>query len=130
MVIYMNPIIPNNVLYLYIITDKLIGLAWLLMILSMAIFLFHMIIYMDYGNNSVRQDVFMKYNYDHGKKIRLVLASVLIISIILLTLVPNSDQLMLLILNNYMTPDTLNSLSNNGKDILNQYIDIIKSGIH
>lgn len=126
----MNPIIPNDVLYLYIITDKLIGLAWLLMILSMAIFLFHMIIYMDYGNNSVRQDAFMKYNYDHGKKIRLVLVSVFIISIILLTLVPNSDQLMLLILNNYMTPDTLNSLSNNGKDILNQYINIIKSGIH
>lgn len=126
----MNPIIPNDVLYLYIIIDKLIGLAWLLMILSMVIFLFHMIIYMDYGNNSVRQDAFMKYNYDHGKKIRLVLVSVLIISIILLTLVPNSDQLMLLILNNYMTPDTLNSLSNNGKDILNQYIDIIKSGIH
>lgn len=126
----MNPIIPNDVLYLYIITDKLIGLAWLLMILSMAIFLFHMIIYMDYGNNSVRQDAFMKYNYDHGKKIRLVLVSVFIISIILLTLVPNSDQLMLLILNNYMTPDTLNSLSDNGKDILNQYIDIIKSGIH
>lgn len=68
----MNPIIPNDVLYLYIITDKLIGLAWLLMILSMAIFLFHMIIYMDYGNNSVRQDAFTKYNYDHGKKIRLV----------------------------------------------------------
>ena len=126
----MNPIIPNDILYLYIITDKLIGLAWLLMILSMATFLFHIIIYMDYGNESVRQDAFMKYNYDHGKKIRLILVSVLIISIILLTLVPNSDQLMLLILNNYMTPDTLNSLSNNGKDILNQYIDIIKSGIH
>ena len=126
----MNPIIPNDVLYLYIITDKLIGLAWLLMILSMAIFLFHMIIYMDYGNNSVRQDAFTKYNYDHGKKIRLVLVSVLIISIILLTLVPNSDQLMLLILNNYMTPDTLNSLSDNGKDILNEYINIIKSGMH
>lgn len=126
----MNPIIPNDVLYLYIITDKLIGLAWLLMILSIATFLFHIIIYMDYGNESVRQDAFMKYNYDHGKKIRLGLASVLILSIILLTLVPNSDQLMLLILNNYMTPDTLNSLSNNGKDILNQYIDIIKSGIH
>lgn len=126
----MNPIIPNEVIYLYIILDKVIGLAWLLMILSMAIFLFHMIIYMDYGNNSVRQDAFMKYNYDHGKKIRLGLVSVLIISIILLTLVPNSDQLMLLILNNYMTPDTLNSLSDNGKDILNQYIDIIKSGIH
>lgn len=100
------------------------------MILSMAIFLFHMIIYMDYGNNSVRQDAFMKYNYDHGKKIRLVLVSVFIISIILLTLVPNSDQLMLLILNNYMTPDTLNSLSDNGKDILNEYINIIKSGMH
>ena len=28
----MNPIIPNDVLYLYIITDKVIGLAWLLMI--------------------------------------------------------------------------------------------------
>lgn len=126
----MNPIIPNDVLYLYIITDKLIGLAWLLMILSIATFLFHIIIYMDYGNESVRQDAFMKYNYDHGKKIRLGLASVLILSIILLTLVPNSDQLMLLILNNYMTPDTLNSLSNNGKDILNQYIDIIKSGMH
>lgn len=126
----MNPIIPNDVLYLYIILDKVIGLAWLLMILSMAILLFHMIIYMDYGNNSVRQDVFTKYNYDHGKKIRLVLVSVLIISIILLTLVPNSDQLMLLILNNYMTQDTLNSLSDNGKDILNQYIDIIKSRIH
>ena len=126
----MNPIIPNNVLYLYIITDKLIGLAWLLMILSMATFLFHIIIYMDYGNESVRQDVFMKYNYDHGKKIRLGLASVLMLSIILLTLVPNSDQLMLLILNNYMTPDTLNSLSDNGKDILNEYINIIKSGMH
>lgn len=126
----MNPIIPNNVLYLYIITDKLIGLAWLLMILSMATFLFHIIIYMDYGNESVRQDAFMKYNYDHGKKIRLGLASVLMLSIILLTLVPNSDQLMLLILNNYMTPDTLNSLSDNGKDILNEYINIIKSGMH
>lgn len=126
----MNPIIPNDVLYLYIITDKLIGLAWLLMILSIATFLFHIIIYMDYGNESVRQDAFMKYNYDHGKKIRLGLAPVLILSIILLTLVPNSDQLMLLILNNYMTPDTLNSLSDNGKDILNEYINIIKSGIH
>lgn len=126
----MTPIIPNEVMYLYIIFDKVIGLAWLLMILSIATFLFHIIIYMDYGNESVRQDAFMKYNYDHGKKIRLGLASVLILSIILLTLVPNSDQLMLLILNNYMTPDTLNSLSNNGKDILNQYIDIIKSGMH
>ena len=126
----MNPIIPNDVLYLYIIFDKVIGLAWLLMILSMAIFLFHMIIYMDYGNNSVRQDAFMKYNYDHGKKIRLVLVSVLIISIIILTVTPKSEQFMLLILNNYMTPDTLNSLSDNGKDILNEYINIIKSGIH
>lgn len=126
----MNPIIPNDVLYLYIIFDKVIGLAWLLMILSMAIFLFHMIIYMDYGNDSVRQDAFMKYNYDHGKKIRLVLVSVLIISIIILTVTPKSEQFMLLILNNYMTPDTLNSLSDNGKDILNEYINIIKSGIH
>ena len=126
----MNPIIPNDILYLYIIFDKVIGLAWLLMILSMALFLFHMIIYMDYGNKSVRQDAFTKYNYDHGKKIRLVLVAVLIISIIILTLAPNSDQFMLLILNTYMTPDTLNSLSDNGKDILNEYIDIIKSGIH
>lgn len=126
----MNPIIPNDVLYLYIIFDKVIGLAWLLMILSIAIFLFHMIIYMDYGNKSVRQDAFTKYNYDHGKKIRLVLVAVLIISIIILSLVPNSDQFMLLILNTYMTPDTLNSLSDNGKDILNEYINIIKSGIH
>lgn len=126
----MNPIISNDVLYLYIIFDKVIGLAWLLMILSMVIFLFHMIIYMDYGNNSVRQDAFMKYNYDHGKKIRLVLVSVLIISIIILTVTPKSEQFMLLILNNYMTPDTLNSLSDNGKDILNEYINIIKSGIH
>lgn len=126
----MNHIIPNDVLYLYIILDKVIGLAWLLMILSIVIFLFHMIIYMDYGNKSVRQDAFMKFNYDHGKKIRLGMAIVLVISIIILTVTPRSDQFMLLILNTYMTPDTLNSLSNNGKDILNQYIDIIKSGIH
>ena len=126
----MNPIIPNDVLYLYIIFDKVIGLAWLLMILSMVIFLFHMIIYMDYGNKSVRQDAFMKFNYDHGKKIRLGMAIVFVISIIILTVTPRSDQFMLLILNTYMTPDTLNSLSDNGKDILNEYINIIKSGIH
>lgn len=126
----MNPIIPNDVLYLYIIFDKVIGLAWLLMILSMAIFLFHMIIYMDYGNKSVRQDAFMKFNYDHGKKIRLGIVSIFVISIIILTVTPRSDQFMLLILNTYMTPDTLNSLSDNGKDILNEYINIIKSGIH
>ena len=126
----MNPIIPNDVLYLYIIFDKVIGLAWLLMILSIAIFLFHMIIYMDYGNKSVRQDAFMKFNYDHGKKIRLGMVIVFVISIIILTVTPRSDQFMLLILNTYMTPDTLNSLSDNGKDILNEYINIIKSGIH
>lgn len=126
----MNPIIPNDVLYLYIIFDKVIGLAWLLMILSIAIFLFHMIIYMDYGNKSVRQDAFMKFNYDHGKNIRLGIAIVFVISIIILTVTPRSDQFMLLILNSYMTPDTLNSLSDNGKDILNEYINIIKSGIH
>lgn len=126
----MNPIIPNEVIYLYIILDKVIGLAWLLMILSMAIFLFHMIIYMDYGNKSVRQDAFMKFNYDHGKKIRLGMAIVFVISIIILTVTPRSDQFMLLILNTYMTPDTLNSLSDNGKDILNEYINIIKSGMH
>lgn len=126
----MNPIIPNDVLYLYIILDKVIGLAWLLMILSMVIFLFHMIIYMDYGNKSVKQDAFTKYNYDHGKKIRLVVVSVFIISIILLTVVPNSDQFMLLILNIHMTPDSLNSLSDDGKVMLNEYINIIKSGIH
>ena len=126
----MNPIISNDVLYLYIIFDKVIGLAWLLMILSMVIFLFHMIIYMDYGNKSVEQDAFMKYNYNHGKKIRLSIAIVFVISIIILTVTPRSDQFMLLILNTYMTPDTLNSLSDNGKDILNQYIDIIKSGMH
>jgi len=44
----MNPIIPNEVIYLYIILDKVIGLAWLLMILSMLLFLFHMVVYMDY----------------------------------------------------------------------------------
>lgn len=126
----MNPIIPNDILYLYIIFDKVIGLAWLLMILSIAVFLFHMIIYMDYGNKSVRQDAFMKFNYDHGKKIRLGMAIVFVISIIILTVTPRSDQFMLLILNTYMTPDTLNSLSDNGKDILNEYINIIKSGIH
>lgn len=102
------------------------------MILSMAIFLFHMIIYMDYENKSVKPDDagIMKYNYDHGKKIRLVLVLAFAVSIILLTITPRSDQFMLLILNNYMTPDTLNSLSDNGKDILNEYINIIKSGIH
>lgn len=126
----MNPIIPNEVIYLYIILDKVIGLAWLLMILSMLLFLFHMIIYIDYGNNSVRQDAFMKYNYDHGKKIRLGIVMVFVISIIILTITPGSEQFMLLILNNYMTPDTLNSLSDNGKDILNEYINIIKSVIH
>lgn len=126
----MNPIIPNEVIYLYIILDKVIGLAWLLMILSMLLFLFHMIIYMDYGNNSVRQDAFMKYNYDHGKKIRLGIVMVFVISIIILTITPGSEQFMLLILNNYMTPDTLNSLSDNGKDILNEYINIIKSVIY
>lgn len=126
----MNPIIPNDVLYLYIIFDKVIGLAWLLMILSIAIFLFHMIIYMDYGNKSVRQDAFMKFNYDNGKKIRLSMVIVFAISIIILTVTPRSDQFMLLILNTYMTPDTLNSLSDNGKDILNEYINIIKSGMH
>lgn len=126
----MNPIISNDVLYLYIIFDKVIGLAWLLMILSIVIFLFHMIIYMDYGNKSVRQDAFIKFNYDHGKKIRLSMVIVFVISIIILTVTPRSDQFMLLILNTYMTPDTLNSLSDNGKDILNEYINIIKSGIH
>lgn len=130
----MNPIIPNDVLYLYIITDKLIGLGWLLMLLSMMLFIFHIIVYidyLDYKNKSVKlDDAIMKYNYNHGKKIRFVIALVFVISIIILTLVPKSDQLMLLILNNYMTPDTLNSLSDNGKDILNEYINIIKSGIH
>lgn len=128
----MNPIIPNDVLYLYIIFDKVIGLAWLLMILSMVLFAFHMIVYMDYENKSVKPDDagIMKYNYDHGKKIRLVIVLAFIISIILLTITPGSEQFMLLILNNYMTPDTLNSLSDNGKDILNEYINIIKSGIH
>lgn len=130
----MNPIIPNDVLYLYIITDKLIGLGWLLMLLSMMLFIFHIIVYidyLDYENKSVKlDDAIMKYNYNHGKKIRFVITLVFVISIIILTLVPKSDQLMLLILNNYMTPDTLNSLSDNGKDILNEYINIIKSGIH
>lgn len=130
----MNPIIPNDVLYLYIITDKLIGLGWLLMLLSMMLFIFHIIVYidyLDYENKSVKlDDAIMKYNYNHGKKIRFVIALVFVISIIILTLVPKSDQLMLLILNNYMTPDTLNSLSDNGKDILNEYINIIKSGMH
>ena len=130
----MNPIIPNDVLYLYIITDKLIGLGWLLMLLSMMLFIFHIIVYidyLDYENKSVKlDDAIMKYNYNHGKKIRFVIALVFVISIIILTLVPKSDQLMLLILNNYMTPDTLNSLSDNGRDILNEYISIIKSGIH
>lgn len=130
----MTPIIPNDVLYLYIITDKLIGLGWLLMLLSMMLFIFHIIVYidyLDYENKSVKlDDAIMKYNYNHGKKIRFVIALVFVISIIILTLVPKSDQLMLLILNNYMTPDTLNSLSDNGKDILNEYINIIKSGIH
>ena len=126
----MNPIIPNEVIYLYIILDKVIGLAWLLMILSMLLFLFHMVVYMDYekkyGNQDI--DVVTKYNYDHGKKIRLGI--VMVLSIIILTITPGSEQFMLLILNNYMTPDTLNSLSDNGKDILNEYINIIKSGIH
>lgn len=130
----MNPIIPNDVLYLYIITDKLIGLGWLLMLLSMMLFIFHIIVYidyLDYENKSVKlDDAIMKYNYNHGKKIRFIIALVFVISIIILTLVPKSDQLMLLILNNYMTPDTLNSLSDNGKDILNEYINIIKSGMH
>lgn len=130
----MNPIIPNDVLYLYIITDKLIGLGWLLMLLSMMLFIFHIIVYidyLDYENKSVKlDDSIMKYNYNNGKKIRFVISLVFVISIIILTLVPKSDQLMLLILNNYMTPDTLNSLSDNGKDILNEYINIIKSGIH
>ena len=127
----MNPIISNDVLYLYIIFDKVIGLAWLLMILSMVLFAFHMVVYMDYENKSVKpDDAGMKYNYDHGKKIRLVLVLVFAVSIILLTITPKSEQFMLLILNNYMTPDTLNSLSDNGKDILNEYINIIKSGMH
>lgn len=128
----MNHIIPNNVLYLYIIFDKVIGLAWLLMILSMVLFAFHMVVYMDYENKSVKPDDagIMKYNYDHGKKIRLGILIVFVISIIMLTILPGSEQFMLLILNNYMTPDTLNSLSDNGKDILNEYINIIKSGIH
>ena len=128
----MNPIIPNEVIYLYIILDKVIGLAWLLMILSMLLFLFHMVVYMDYEKKSGNQDidVVTKYNYDHGKKIRLCIVIVFAISIIMLTVTPRSDQFMLLILNNYMTPDTLNSLSDNGKDILNEYINIIKSGIH
>ena len=87
---------------------------------------------MDYEKKAGNQDidVVTKYNYDHGKKIRLGILIVFVISIIILTLVPKSDQLMLLILNNYMTPDTLNSLSDNGKDILNEYINIIKSGMH
>lgn len=102
------------------------------MILSMLLFLFHMVVYMDYEKKSGNQDidVVTKYNYDHGKKIRLVLVLVFAISIILLTITPRSDQVMLLILNTYMTPDTLNSLSDNGKDILNEYINIIKSGMH
>lgn len=128
----MNPIIPSEAMYLYIIFDKVIGLAYLLMILSMILFMFHMIVYMDYENKSVNpdDDGIMKYNYDHGKKIRLVLVIIFAISIITLTLTPESNQFMLLILNNYMTPDTLNSLSDNGKVILNEYINIIKSGIH
>lgn len=128
----MNPIIPNDVLYLYIIFDKVIGLTWLLMILSMVLFAFHMVVYMDYENKSVKSDIdcITKYNYDHGKKIRLGIVIIFAISIIILTVTPRSDQFMLLILNNYMTPDTLNSLSDNGKDILNEYINIIKSGIH
>lgn len=67
----MNPIIPNEVIYLYIILDKVIGLAWLLMILSMLLFLFHMIVYMDYEKKSGNQDidVVTKYNYDHGKRL-------------------------------------------------------------
>lgn len=117
----MNPIIPNEVIYLYIILDKVIGLAWLLMILSMLLFLFHMVVYMDYEKKSGNQDidVVTKYNYDHGKKIRLGIVMVFVISIIILTITPGSEQFMLLILNNYMTPD-----------ILNEYINIIKSGIH
>lgn len=128
----MTPIIPNEVMYLYIIFDKIIGLAYLLMILSMLIFLFHMVIYMDYEKESVKPDIdgFTKYNYVHGKKIRLCIIIVFVISITILTITPKSEQFMLLILNNYMTPDTLNSLSDNGKDILNEYINIIKSGIH
>ena len=128
----MTPIIPNEVMYLYIIFDKVIGLAYLLMILSMLLFLFHMVIYMDYEKESVKPDIdgFTKYNYVHGKKIRLCIVIVFVISITILTITPKSEQFMLLILNNYMTPDTLNSLSDNGKDILNEYINIIKSGIH
>lgn len=80
------------------------------------------------GNQDI--DVVTKYNYDHGKKIRLGIVMVFVISIIILTITPGSEQFMLLILNNYMTPDTLNSLSDNGKDILNEYINIIKSVIH
>lgn len=128
----MNPIIPNDVLYLYIIFDKVIGLGYLIMILSMVLFLFHMVVYMDYENKSIKHGYsgVVKYNYDHGKKIRLGITVLFVISIIILTITPRSEQFMLLILNTYMTPDTLNSLSDNGKDILNQYIDIIKSGIH
>lgn len=128
----MTPIIPNEVMYLYIIFDKVIGLAYLLMILSMLLFIFHMVIYMDYEKESVKPDIdgFTKYNYVHGKKIRLCIVIVFVISITILTITPKSEQFMLLILNNYMTPDTLNSLSDNGKDILNEYINIIKSGIH
>ena len=128
----MNSIISSEVMYLYIIFDKVIGLAYLLMILSMVLFVFHMIVYMDYENKSVKPDDagIMKYNYDHGKKIRLVLVIIFAISIITLTVTPNSNQFMLLILNTYMTPDTLNSLSDNGKVILNEYINIIKSGMY
>ena len=128
----MTPIIPNEVMYLYIIFDKVIGLSYLLMILSMLLFLFHMVIYMDYEKESVKPDIygFTKYNYVHGKKIRLCIVIVFVISITILTITPKSEQFMLLILNNYMTPDTLNSLSDNGKDILNEYINIIKSGMH
>lgn len=128
----MNPIIPNDVLYLYIIFDKVIGLGYLIMILSMVLFLFHMVVYMDYENKSVTQGYsgVVKFNYDHGKKIRLGIAILFAVSIIILTVTPRSEQFMLLILNTYMTPDTLNSLSDNGKDILTQYIDIIKSGMH
>jgi hypothetical protein len=91
-----------------------------------------MVVYMDYEKRSGYPDidVVTKYNYDHGKKIRLGIVLVFVISIIILTITPKSEQFMLLILNNYMTPDTLNSLSDNGKDILNEYINIIKSGIH
>jgi hypothetical protein len=91
-----------------------------------------MIVYMDYEKKSGYPDIdpITKYNYDHGKKIRLGIVIVFVISIIILTITPKSEQFMLLILNNYMTPDTLNSLSDNGKDILNEYINIIKSGIH